>query len=50
MQTPKGTIAPTGKPIEVRACAVVQMAGEKAKAQRNYFDMATLLQQIGVGG
>jgi hypothetical protein len=26
------------------------MAGEKAKGQRHYFDMATLFQQIGVAG
>jgi steroid delta-isomerase-like uncharacterized protein len=48
LQTPKGAIAPTGRRIEVRACAVVEVAGEKARAQRHYFDMATLLQQIGV--
>jgi steroid delta-isomerase-like uncharacterized protein len=50
LQTPKGPIAATGKRIEVRACAVVEVAGEKARVQRHYFDMATLLQQIGVGG
>jgi steroid delta-isomerase-like uncharacterized protein len=50
LQTPKGSIAATGKRIEVRACAVVELAGEKARVQRHYFDMATLLQQIGVGG
>ena len=44
------SIAPTGKRIEVRACQVTEMAGDKAKAQRHYFDMATLLQQLGVGG
>jgi steroid delta-isomerase-like uncharacterized protein len=50
LQTPKGPIAPTGKRIEVRACAIMEVAGEKARAQRHYFDMATLLQQIGVMG
>ena len=50
LQTPKGPIAPTGKRIEVRACAVVEIAGDKARTQRHYFDMATLLQQIGVVG
>jgi steroid delta-isomerase-like uncharacterized protein len=50
LQTPKGPIAPTGKRIEVRACAVVEIAGDKARTQRHYFDMATLLQQIGVMG
>jgi steroid delta-isomerase-like uncharacterized protein len=50
LQTPQGSIAATGKRIEVRACAVVQIAGEKARSQRHYFDMATLLQQLGVTG
>jgi steroid delta-isomerase-like uncharacterized protein len=48
LQTPRGPIAPTGRRIEVRACAVVEVAGDRARAQRHYFDMATLLQQIGV--
>ncbi len=48
LQTPTGAIAPTGKPIEVRACAIVEIAGERARLQRHYFDMATLLRQIGV--
>jgi steroid delta-isomerase-like uncharacterized protein len=50
LQTPKGPIAPTGKRIEIRACAIVEVTGEKARAQRHYFDMATLFQQLGVAG
>ena len=50
LQTPGGTIPATGKPIDVRACAVVEVAGERARRQRHYFDMATLLRQIGVAG
>jgi steroid delta-isomerase-like uncharacterized protein len=50
LQTPDGSIAATGKRIEVRACSIFQFAGEKARSQRHYFDMATLLQQIGVAG
>ncbi|HTC24898.1 MAG TPA: ester cyclase [Gemmatimonadales bacterium] len=50
LETPNGPLAPTGKRIEVRACQVTEMAGEKAKAQRHYFDMATLLQQLGAKG
>lgn len=49
LPTPTGSIAPTGKRIGVRACCVFQIAGEKARAQRHYFDMATLLGQLGVG-
>jgi len=47
LETPKGSIAATNKPIQIRACCVVELAGGKVKSQRQYFDMATLLQQIG---
>src|SRR5690349_739751 len=50
LSTPSGPIAATGKPIEVRACAVLEMSGERARVERHYFDMATLLRQIGVNG
>jgi steroid delta-isomerase-like uncharacterized protein len=45
--TPEGAIAPTGKRIDVRACMVVEVAEERATVQHHYFDMGTLLQQIG---
>ena len=48
LQTSDGAIAATGKRIDVRACMVIEVVGDKAKAQRHYFDMGTLLQQIGV--
>ena len=48
LQTPRGEIAPTGKKFEVRACQVVEVTKDKAKAMRHYFDMTTLLQQLGV--
>jgi steroid delta-isomerase-like uncharacterized protein len=47
LQTPDGPIAPTGKRIDIPACMVIEIAGEKAKAQRHYFDMMTLLRQLG---
>ena len=50
LQTPAGPIAPTGKAIDIRACAVLEIAGERARAERHYFDMATLLRQLGVNG
>ena len=50
LETPSGHIAATGKPIKLRACQVVEIAGGKAKSMRQYFDMATMLQQLGVGG
>ncbi len=48
LQTPRGVIAPTGKTFSLRACQVVELAGDKTKAVRHYFDMATLMQQLGV--
>jgi steroid delta-isomerase-like uncharacterized protein len=48
LQTPNGPIAATGKRIDVRACLIIEVAGERAKSQRQYFDMATLFQQLGV--
>ncbi len=48
LQMPKGAIAATGNRIEIRACVVTEIAGEKAKLQRQYFDMATMMQQLGV--
>jgi steroid delta-isomerase-like uncharacterized protein len=50
LQTPKGSFAATGKKIEIRACAVVELVNGKAKVQRHYFDMATLLLQLGITG
>ena len=47
MQTPQGEIAPTGRAIELRACQIVDVADGKATSIRQYFDLATLLQQIG---
>lgn len=49
LETPAGPIAATGRPIELRACQVTQVARGKVKTMRQYFDMATLLQQLGVG-
>jgi len=48
LQTPNGAIPATGNRIEVRACMTVEVAGDKATMQRHYFDMRTILQQIGV--
>jgi steroid delta-isomerase-like uncharacterized protein len=48
LQMPTGEIPATGKKIELRACQVFEIAGGKAQSMRQYFDMATLLQQLGV--
>ena len=49
LQTAAGAeIAPTGKKIELRACQVIKVMNNKARSMRQYFDMATLMQQLGV--
>ncbi len=45
---PTGTIPPTGRKIELRACQVVEVEGHKTRAITQYFDLATLLRQIAV--
>ena len=47
LQTAKGPVSATGKPIEIRACMIVETAGDKARLERHYFDMATLFEQLG---
>ncbi len=48
LQMPSGSVAATGKRIEVRACCIIQLSGEKGRLQRQYFDMATMLEQLGL--
>lgn len=45
---PDGELAPTGKSIEMRACQVVRVLDGKTVSIRQYFDMLTLLSQLGV--
>jgi steroid delta-isomerase-like uncharacterized protein len=47
LQMPGGTIPPSNKAIEVPACQVVKVEGGKAQTVSHYFDLATLLRQIG---
>jgi steroid delta-isomerase-like uncharacterized protein len=47
LRTAEGETAPTGKRIEVRACQVVKVGGDRVSSIRHYFDMVTLLEQIG---
>jgi steroid delta-isomerase-like uncharacterized protein len=47
LETPAGSIPATGKKIEIRAVAIIELKGEKARTQRHFFDMATLFQQLG---
>ena len=50
LQTPTGTIPPSNKAIEIPACQVVQVVGGKVKSASHYFDMLTMLTQIGATG
>jgi steroid delta-isomerase-like uncharacterized protein len=47
LQTPTSTIPPSNKRIEIPACQVIRVEGGKVKSFTHYFDMATLLAQIG---
>ena len=47
LQGPMGTIAASNKPVELAACQVVKVAAGKIKTTSHYFDMLTLLTQIG---
>lgn len=47
LNTGKREIPATGKKIELRAIQVVDVANDRVKSVRQYFDMGTLLQQIG---
>lgn len=49
LQTPSATIPPSNKRIEVPACQVMKVEGGRVKSYTHYFDMLTLLTQIGAG-
>jgi steroid delta-isomerase-like uncharacterized protein len=48
LNTGEREIPATGKEIELRAIQVVDVANDRVKSVRQYFDMGTLLDQIGV--
>lgn len=47
LQTPTGAIPASNRPIEIPACEVFRIEDEKIKSSSHYFDMLTLLKQIG---
>ena len=47
LETPTGTIPASIKPVEIPACQVVQVEGGKIKSSSHYFDLLTMLTQIG---
>ncbi len=50
MQTPDGEKPATGKSFELRACQITEIENGKAKSMRHYFDMMTMMQQLGLAG
>jgi len=48
LQLPGGPVKATGRTFEVPACVIVETEDDKAKSIRQYFDMASLLQQLGI--
>jgi steroid delta-isomerase-like uncharacterized protein len=48
LQTPEGRFEATGKSVEVPACLVIEVENGKTKSMRHYFDMGTLMQQLGI--
>lgn len=49
LQMPDREIPATGKKFELHACQVVEVANDRVRSVRHYFDMGTLLGQLGVG-
>jgi steroid delta-isomerase-like uncharacterized protein len=47
LQMPDGELSASNKHAEVRACQVFRVDGDRIAEVRHYFDMATLLQQVG---
>ena len=47
LETPSGIVPPSGKQWSIQAAQVIKIQNGKIKEPRRYFDMLTLLQQIG---
>ena len=47
LRTPAGELPPTGRPIELRFAEIFELRGGKIARLRAYWDVATLLRQIG---
>ena len=50
MQTPAGVISATGKSVEIRTCRIIEINGDKVKPMRQYYDLMTMRQQLGLAG
>lgn len=50
LQSPAGEIPPTGRRVELQIAEVYQMKDGKLALLRAYYDMATMLRQLGLMG
>jgi steroid delta-isomerase-like uncharacterized protein len=51
LQMPSGAVQATGKKIEIRAVQIIGLTPDgKTRSVRHYFDMATMLAQLGIAG
>ncbi|HEY0969802.1 MAG TPA: ester cyclase [Gemmatimonadales bacterium] len=50
LNTPQGTIQPTGKDVELALCDVLSVRDGRITGGRTYFDLASLMRQLGVQG
>jgi steroid delta-isomerase-like uncharacterized protein len=48
LDLPGGPVTPTNRPIKLQSCQVLELRDGKAQSIRHYFDIATLLQQLGM--
>lgn len=48
LTTPTGEIAPTGRPVEMQFCDVVTVRDGKIVSTRDYFDLTTMMHQLGM--
>jgi limonene-1,2-epoxide hydrolase len=47
---PTGDIAPSNRRISLKAAQVFEIEGERIREAHHYFDLTSLLQQIGAAG
>jgi len=48
LRTPGGDLPATGNTFEIRACMIVDVSDGRVRVMRHYFDMATMLTQLGI--
>jgi steroid delta-isomerase-like uncharacterized protein len=48
LRMPTGESPATGRKIEVRACQIIDLADGKTRSVRHYFNVATMMTQLGV--